>query len=205
MVRTSDPVLAWQAALAQTRLLVQSGQWQAADEALDRFFEAARLLGEPPSDIHVGSAWIQRAIVRGALQDVAGAEEAWGTAVEYLPVMEVWIQRRWGRMLFDAGQAEKGLDHWRTAAERAPTASERAYILLSMAGQQEARGLYAEAAALYEEILVFARDPTYRTRIHYAAGQAGWPRASRNRPMAIGIGPRKPSAKAGTPGCPWRA
>ena len=181
VVRASDPVLAWQAALAQTRLLVQSGQWQAADEALDRFFEAARLLGEPPSDIHVGSAWIQRAIVRGALQDVAGAEEAWGTAVGHLPVMEVWIHRRWGRMLFEAGQAEKGLDHWRTAVERAPTASERAYILLSMAGQQEARGLYAEAAALYEEILVFARDPTYRTRIHYAAGQA-WLAAGRPEP-----------------------
>ena len=171
-VQTSDPALVRQAAFVQARLLVQAGQWTAADEALDRFFEAAGRLGEPPNDIQVGGAWIQRAIVRGALLDAAGAEDAWREAVAHLPVMEVWIHRRWGRMLLDLGQPEQGLDHWRRAADLAPTASERAYILLSMATWQEARGLYADAAGLYEEILEFAQDPAYRTRIHYMAGQA---------------------------------
>ena len=172
VAQASDPALVWQAAFVQTRLLVQSGQWVAADEALDRFFAAADRLGEPLDDVHLGSAWIQRAIVRGALLDTAGAEDAWRRAVAHLPVMEVWIHRRWGRMLFEVGRPEQGLDHWRMAADLAPTASEQAYILLSMAGRQEARGLHEEAAGIYEEILDFAREPAYRTRIHYMAGQA---------------------------------
>ncbi len=170
--RQPDPAIASPAAYFLGRLQVAQEEWALADDSLALHF---RLQGDtelPAAADYTGEAYLLWARVQRQLGAYAAASNYYGAALNGLPVLASDIHREWGQMQLALAQDDAGLAHLAQAAELAYAPSIQVSILDEMATALEARHRYAEAVAVYDEILAVAAQPAYRAQLEYRAGQA---------------------------------
>lgn len=172
LTRQPDPAISSPAAFFLGRLQISQGQWDLADDNLALQFVLQGGTELPSESDYSAEAYLLWARVQRRLGAYEPASNYYGAALAGLPALASDIHREWGQMLLALDQDAEGLSHLQQAADLAHGVSIRVSIQDEIALALEARNLFVEAVAVYDDMLTMVTQPTYQTQLLYRAGMA---------------------------------